>query len=650
MRRTSLVPLLALPILVGVLLATGCGLLLGDLDVTLATVANVDGGLESSACDDTADCAGACGQMKTHCGVIRDCGGCNIGLACGGGGTPNVCGAGSCTPSCTGKPCGASDGCAGVCTQGQCTQGQRCVAGTCACDPSSCAGCCSGNMCMSGTDESACGRGGADCAVCPRDIACGTASCGTCGGNGQRCCDGDACSAPLSCGGGGQSGVCGCAPNCAGQACGASDGCGGVCSAGSCPTGQHCASDVCICDTTSCTGCCSAGQCAAGTTVTACGWGGRACIACTNGQTCGTGTCNGGTVTGVTAIAAGGLHTCALKNGGVKCWGANADGELGNNSRAESHVPVDVAGLSSGMTSIAAGGSHTCALTSGGGVKCWGLNSFGQLGNNSTTTSSSPVAVSGLSSGVVAIATAEHHTCALMNGGAIKCWGINADGELGDNSQTESHVPVDVSGLSSGATALVAGYDHACAVTNGGAKCWGANDDGQLGNDSTTSSHVPIAVVGLSSGVAAISAGVGSTCALVNGGAVKCWGYNGFGELGNNSTTRSRIPVDVFGLSSGVTAIAAGGLHACALMNGGGVKCWGNNAEGELGNNSTTESHVAVDTSGLSSSVSAIAAGGSHTCVLTNGGGVKCWGANSAGQLGSNSTANSPVPLDVTGL
>ena len=357
-----------------------------------------------------------------------------------------------------------------------------------------------------------------------------------------------------------------------------------------------------------------------------------------------TGTCNAQTPLGSIAKLTAGLeHTCALTaTGGVKCWGYNNDSQLGDGSSAQRLRPVDVSGLTSGVGAITAGRYHSCALTSGGGVKCWGLNINGQLGDNSTVVRRfTPVDVFGIPSEASAIAAGSDHTCALTSGGGVKCWGYNLSGQLGDNSTVQSISPVDVSGLAFGNSAIASGNSHSCAITSeGGVKCWGSNGNGL----------VPVDVPGLSLGMGAIAAGGSHTCVLTTGGGVKCWGSNFFGTLGNNSTAASNTPVDVTGLTSGVIAIAANGSHTCALTSAGGVKCWGYNSSGQLGDNSISQRNAPVDVSSLTSGISAIAVGNAHSCAVTIGGGVKCWGQNIYGQLGDNSTTPRLTPVDVLAL
>ncbi len=359
-----------------------------------------------------------------------------------------------------------------------------------------------------------------------------------------------------------------------------------------------------------------------------------------------------GLTSGAAAVSAGGSHTCALTTAGaVKCWGSNRDGQRGDYSATEHLTPVNVRGLASGVAAISAGDAHTCALTTAGGVKCWGLNPDGQIGDGSTADRLTPVDVTGLASGVAAISADKHHTCALTTTGGVKCWGLNATGQLGDGSTTQHLAPTDVTGLTSGAAAISAGGDHTCALTTaGGAKCWGANFGGQIGDNTTTRRLTPVDVAGLTSGVAAISLGSAYTCAVTTAGGAKCWGFNNSGQVGDNSTTDRLAPVDVTGLTSGVAAISVGAFHACVRTTSGGAKCWGGFNTGQIGDNTRVQRLAPVDVTGLTSGVAAIAGGFGHTCAITTSGGAKCWGGNFNGEVGDNTRTQRLAPVDVAGL
>jgi RHS repeat-associated protein len=226
-----------------------------------------------------------------------------------------------------------------------------------------------------------------------------------------------------------------------------------------------------------------------------------------------------------------------------------------------------------------------------GGVKCWGYNSSGQVGDNSTTQRTTPVNVSGLTSGVSAIAVGDFHTCALTTSGGVKCWGNNSNGQLGNNSTSNSSVPVDVSSLTSGVTAITAGGSHTCALlSTGGVKCWGRNGQGQLGDGTTTQRLTPVDVNGLTSGVSYVFAGYRHTCALTSGGGVKCWGLNDKRQLGDGTTTQRLTPVAVTGITSNGSSMTMGYAHSCAKVIGGGLKCWGSNSDGQLSDNTVTYS------------------------------------------------------------
>ncbi len=247
---------------------------------------------------------------------------------------------------------------------------------------------------------------------------------------------------------------------------------------------------------------------------------------------------------------------------------------------AEISVPTR---LLTDVVEVKAGERHTCVLTSSGGVKCWGFNHDGQLGDGKEADRSTPGDVAELASGVKAIAAGWRHTCAITSGGGVKCWGNNHDGQLGDGTDNDRPTPADVPGLTQGVSAISARWRHTCALTSaGGVKCWGGNHHGEIGDGTRTDRNTPVDVVGLTSGVKAIASGWRHVCALMTDGGVKCWGSNHEGQLGDGTGRDRNAPVDVVAVSSGVTAIAAGGQHACALAKGT-VLCWGENEDGQLG-------------------------------------------------------------------
>jgi alpha-tubulin suppressor-like RCC1 family protein len=249
---------------------------------------------------------------------------------------------------------------------------------------------------------------------------------------------------------------------------------------------------------------------------------------------------------GVKAVSTGHLFSCALLTGGtVTCWGNNYDGQLGNGqNNTFSTAPVAVSGLV-GVTAIEASElGYTCARLTAGTVKCWGDSSFGQLGNHSLVNVLTPTTVIGLA-GVSAITARQgHHTCARLAGGTAYCWGNNGNGQLGNGTTTGSTTPVAVIGLV-GVTAISAGGWHTCAFLAGGtAYCWGFGFWGSLGNGMNTDSTIPVAVSGLV-GVTAISAGDVHTCALVTGGKAYCWGNGYEGQLGDGTRQNRSTPVAV---------------------------------------------------------------------------------------------------------
>lgn len=354
---------------------------------------------------------------------------------------------------------------------------------------------------------------------------------------------------------------------------------------------------------------------------------------------------------GVTSIAASNYTAYALlADMTVRAWGHNDAGQLGNGTTSDSYTPVRVQGVSN-ATSISASKATAYTVLGDGTARAWGLNQSGQLGNGTTTNSTTPVQVTGLSGAVSITADKGNSTSAayaVLRDGSVRAWGLNPSGQLGNGTTTNSTTPVHVSGLA-GATSITAARGTAFALLGDGTiRAWGDNYNHQLGITTTTSfSNVPVGIAGLS-GTFMAAQGMNSKYAALVNGTVWGWGGNGFGQLGNGTTTDSSTPVQVMGLS-GAVSITASGSTAYALLGDGTVWAWGDNSTGQLGNGSTLNSSTPVQVAGLSKATSIAANGGSAYAVLSDGT-VRAWGSNQSGQLGNGTTTDSNIPVQVQGL
>jgi alpha-tubulin suppressor-like RCC1 family protein len=283
----------------------------------------------------------------------------------------------------------------------------------------------------------------------------------------------------------------------------------------------------------------------------------------------------------VVDIDGGNDHACAaVMDGRVFCWGYAANGRIGNVGGTSIAIPRAVDGAPPGVVQVSTGGGHTCVATSAGAAWCWGYGNSGQLGDGQDSNGHSngtPAMVMGLPPGTVeAVATGNNHSCAIA-GGAVYCWGANGSGQLGNGTSTPSSTAVMIPTLS-GIVEIDSAGDFTCARNGGGGvNCWGYGDEGQLGNDSSNGSSTP--VVAIASGATALAMGGSHACALV-GSAVWCWGFGANGAVGDDSYTDRAAPVMI---AQDAIAIASGGAHTCIVMTGGGVECWGGDWSGQLG-------------------------------------------------------------------
>jgi alpha-tubulin suppressor-like RCC1 family protein len=385
-------------------------------------------------------------------------------------------------------------------------------------------------------------------------------------------------------------------------------------------------------------------------------------------------------LTGVRAMATGYYHSCAvLTSGQVRCAGDNGSGQLGGGNTDIETATVVVrnptnTGPLTGVTQVAGGVDHTCALLTSREVRCWGDNDSGQLGDGTLTDRLYPVPVKspsgpGRLTGVVQISADADRTCAVIQGGLARCWGDNDAGQIGDGTAgTDRRRPRPVravtgTGVLTGVSQIDVGYYLTCArLTNGQARCWGQNVEGGLGDGTVTERHRPVVVrtvagAGALAGVRQISAGAYHSCATLTNGQVRCWGYGGDGQLGIGTTAEHHRPVVVRTISGpgalvGVAQVAAGYYHTCARLTSGQARCWGNNGYFEVGNGLEDMIDVPRPTPVRNTQDSAALVGvrqlhatDFHTCVtLTNGQG-RCWGYDETGALSGPTNGSSALPV-----
>jgi alpha-tubulin suppressor-like RCC1 family protein len=359
-------------------------------------------------------------------------------------------------------------------------------------------------------------------------------------------------------------------------------------------------------------------------------------------------------------FSTGSSHTCGITTqGNLECFGSNPNGQLGYGDTTDRTSPAGTVNVGTGRTVTRVvvpkgGGQHSCALLDDATVKCWGLNTSGQLGYGDGTTRTSPpapVVNLGSSNTAKTIAVSAASTCAILDTNLLKCWGANNSGQLGYGDTTTRTAPAATAialGDVNAAKSVEMGANHTCAIlADNTVKCWGLNTSGQLGyNDTTTRLAPPATLVNLSTAGTAhtakrIAAGVNHTCAILDDNTLKCWGLNTNGQLGYGDVATRLAPPDApVNLGTGRTAllVTAGANHTCALLDDGTIKCWGINSNGQLGYEDTNQrsapAALAVNV-GTGRLATRLLAGDNGTCVILTDNGLKCWGINQSGMFGT---------------
>jgi alpha-tubulin suppressor-like RCC1 family protein len=411
------------------------------------------------------------------------------------------------------------------------------------------------------------------------------------------------------------------------------------------------------------------------------------------------GTSAGWNVDGVRLLATGGKGDsmcAALESGGLKCWGDNDGGQLGVGDSAargqkltelSTALPAVSLGTGRTVTAVGLGSYHTCAILDDDALKCWGPNTYGELGLGDyvprgaapdTLGAALPASVLGVNRTAHRLALGPENSCVLLDTGAVKCFGNNDFGELGvGDTVLRGGVPESVGdtqpsvALGTGRTAerLTFGGQHACVVLDTHQiKCWGRNDAGGLGLGDTTQrgdlpttagDNLPTVALGTGRTATQVHGGADYTCALLDNAQVKCWGHNGDGQLGVGDTFNrgdapgqmgDALPTVRLGAGRSVRSLAVGSRHVCALLDNSATKCWGSNASGGLGAGDTLsrggaaggmgDALTPLDIGAGGLAVEALSAGAIFNCALLEGGQVKCWGDNAHGQLALGDTQN----------
>ncbi|MCA9604684.1 MAG: hypothetical protein KC619_03760 [Myxococcales bacterium] len=378
------------------------------------------------------------------------------------------------------------------------------------------------------------------------------------------------------------------------------------------------------------------------------------CGTCDRACAGGVGCLDGACVDVLRFVRAGASHTCGVRGSGAAvCWGANGFGQLGDGTTTDSTTPTIVTGVADFQGVIPMIGTDavdfTCGLSQTGQGHCWGGNPDGAfVPGGATVTRPMPMAITGLSD-AIDIAGNRSHVCAVRGTGSVLCFGRNNYGQLGTGDTTSRMTPVVVPGVD-GAANVAAGSGFSCAaLSSGRVQCWGRGTAGQLGDGRGMDSLSPVEVSGLTDAVYVAASGF-VACALRETGEVACWGDDSDGLFGSTPPRQELAPVAVPGVDS-AEQLSVGNGHACVLLADASVACWGQNLRGQLGDGTTTPRLSPTPVMRLGGSAAYVTAGRAHTCaVMTATGGIRCWGDNSMGQLGDGSTTDSSTPIDVVGL
>jgi len=329
-------------------------------------------------------------------------------------------------------------------------------------------------------------------------------------------------------------------------------------------------------------------------------------------------------------------------------WGLNSYGQLGDNTTSNRRTPVTTLAGGSNWKQVSGGGNYIAAIKTDGTLWTWGRNNQGQLGDNTTTNRSTPVTTFAGGSNWKQVGGGSFHTTAIKTDGTLWTWGFNYYGQLGDNTTTNRSTPVTTFAGGSNwkqVSGSFQGNITAAIKTDGTLWTWGRNNQGQLGDNTTTNRSTPVTTFAGGSNWKQVSCGGYFISAIKTDGTLWTWGFNSSGQLGDNTTTTRSTPVTTFAGGSNWKQVSGASSHTAAIKTDGTLWIWGAGTTGRLGNNTTTTSSTPVTTFAGGTNWKQVFAGVNNTVAIKTDGTLWTWGSNSYGQVGTNNTTTSSIPV-----